>query len=84
CLALSRAVFGLIGSGSSPSAQAYVADRTEPSERQSEIAFVTSGFSFGTVVGPAFAVGVAPAAPIADVPGAAAAAMWWPDYPEFT
>ncbi|MEO1323417.1 MAG: MFS transporter, partial [Pseudomonadota bacterium] len=55
CLALSRSVFGLIGSGSSPSAQAYVADRTEPSERQSEIAFVTSGFSFGTVVGPAFA-----------------------------
>ncbi|MEM9055119.1 MAG: MFS transporter, partial [Pseudomonadota bacterium] len=48
-------VFGLIGSGSSPAAQAYVADRTEPAERQSEIAFVTSGFSFGTVVGPAFA-----------------------------
>lgn len=55
CLALSRSVFGLIGSGASPSAQAYVADRTEPSERQSEIAFVTSGFSFGTIVGPAFA-----------------------------
>ncbi len=55
CLALSRAVFGLIGSGTSPSAQAYVADRTTQAERQSEIAFVTSGFSFGTVVGPAFA-----------------------------
>ena len=55
CLALSRSVFGLIGSGSSPAAQAYVADRTAPSERQSEIAFVTSGFSFGTIVGPAFA-----------------------------
>ncbi|MEM9573505.1 MAG: MFS transporter [Pseudomonadota bacterium] len=55
CLALSRSVFGLIGSGSSPSAQAYVADRTQRAERQSEIAFVTSGFSFGTVVGPAFA-----------------------------
>jgi len=55
CLALSRTVFGLVGSGSSPAAQAYVADRTTPSERQGEIAFVTSGFSFGTVVGPAFA-----------------------------
>ncbi|MEO1553003.1 MAG: MFS transporter [Pseudomonadota bacterium] len=55
CLALSRSVFGLIGSGSSPSAQAYVADRTGPNERQRHIAFVTSGFSFGTVVGPAFA-----------------------------
>lgn len=55
CLALSRSVFGLIGSGSSPAAQAYVADRTAPAERQGEIAFVTSGFSFGTIVGPAFA-----------------------------
>ncbi|MEM8616979.1 MAG: MFS transporter, partial [Pseudomonadota bacterium] len=55
CLALSRTVFGLVGSGASPAAQAYVADRTAPAERQSEIAFVTSGFSFGTVVGPAFA-----------------------------
>lgn len=55
CLALSRAVFGLVGSGASPAAQAYVADRTKPSERQGEIAFITSGFSLGTVVGPAFA-----------------------------
>ena len=55
CLALSRTVFGLIGSGSSPAAQAYVADRTTQKERQSEIAFVTSGFSLGTVIGPAFA-----------------------------
>ncbi|MGH1421843.1 MAG: MFS transporter [Hyphomonas sp.] len=55
CLALSRCVFGIIGSGSSPAAQAYVADRTSIKERQSEIAFVTSGFSVGTVVGPAFA-----------------------------
>lgn len=55
CLALSRAVFGLIGSGANPAAQAYVADRTSRSERQSEIAFITSGFSVGTVIGPAFA-----------------------------
>ncbi|MEM6312335.1 MAG: MFS transporter [Pseudomonadota bacterium] len=55
CLALSRTVFGLVGSGASPAAQAYVADRTSPQERQSEIAFVTSGFSLGTVIGPAFA-----------------------------
>jgi MFS family permease len=55
CLALSRTVFGLVGSGSSPAAQAYVADRTSPDERQSEIAFITSGFSLGTIVGPAFA-----------------------------
>ncbi len=55
CLGLSRAVFGALGSATSPSAQAYVADRTSPEERQSSIAFVTSGFSFGTVIGPAFA-----------------------------
>lgn len=55
CLALSRSVFGLVGSGANPAAQAYVADRTSPQERQSEIAFITSGFSLGTIVGPAFA-----------------------------
>ena len=55
CLALSRCIFGLIGSGTNPAAQAYVADRTSQAERQSQIAFITSGFSVGTVIGPAFA-----------------------------
>jgi len=55
CLAMSRSIFGLLGSGTNPAAQAYVADRTSQAERQSEIAFITSGFSVGTVVGPAFA-----------------------------
>lgn len=54
-LAGSRAVFGLVGSASTPAAQAYVADRTSREERTEEIASVTSGFSVGTVVGPAFA-----------------------------
>ncbi|HCE24693.1 MAG TPA: drug:proton antiporter, partial [Hyphomonas sp.] len=55
CLAMSRSIFGLLGSGTNPAAQAYVADRTSQAERQSEIAFITSGFSVGTVIGPAFA-----------------------------
>ncbi|MEL7481898.1 MAG: MFS transporter, partial [Pseudomonadota bacterium] len=55
CLLASRSVFGLVGSGASPAAQAYVADRTTPEERTNEIASVTSGFSVGTVAGPAFA-----------------------------
>ncbi|KCZ91674.1 MFS transporter [Hyphomonas johnsonii] len=55
CLAGSRSFFGLIGSAANPAAQAYVADRTNPAERQSEIAFITSGFSVGTVIGPAIA-----------------------------
>ncbi|MEO0982728.1 MAG: MFS transporter [Pseudomonadota bacterium] len=55
CLLASRTMFGLIGSGVNPAAQAYVADRTSREERQEEIASVTAGFSVGTVAGPAFA-----------------------------
>ena len=58
-LVLSRALFGLIGSGTNPAAQAYVADRTTPEERQEEIASLTAGFSVGTIVGPAFAAAFA-------------------------
>ncbi|MEL7129646.1 MAG: MFS transporter, partial [Pseudomonadota bacterium] len=55
CLLFARSFFGLLGSGSSPAAQAYVADRTTTEERTQEIASVTSGFSVGAVAGPAFA-----------------------------
>ena len=55
CLAISRSFFGLFGSGTNPAAQAYVADRTSQAKRRDEIAFISSGFSVGTVVGPAFA-----------------------------
>lgn len=53
--ASARCIFGLFGSGVSPAAQAYVADRTTQDERQSEIALVSSGWSVGTVIGPAIA-----------------------------
>ena len=55
CLLLSRSLFGLFGSGTNPAAQAYVADRTDPSERTEEIASISAGFSVGAVAGPAFA-----------------------------
>ena len=55
CLLCSRTLFGLIGSGTNPAAQAYVADRTRRDQRTEEIASLTSGFSFGAVAGPAFA-----------------------------
>ena len=55
CFLFSRTIFGLTGSGTSPAAQAYVADRTGPEERTVEIASLTSGFSFGAVAGPAVA-----------------------------
>ena len=54
-LLFARSLFGMIGSGTSPAAQAYVADRTSPENRTQEIASVTAGFSVGTVAGPAFA-----------------------------
>ncbi len=51
----SRSLFGIFGSGTNPAAQAYVADRTNASNRTEEIAALTSGFTFGTVVGPSIA-----------------------------
>lgn len=84
CLALARSLFGLIGSAANPAAQAYVADRTSKAERQSEIAFLSSGFSVGTVIGPAFAAALAAAAGIlapalftALLAGLMAALIWW-------
>ena len=51
----SRSLFGLFGSGTNPAAQAYVADRTEAKNRTEEIATLTSGFTFGTAIGPSLA-----------------------------
>lgn len=50
-----RTLFGLFGSGTNPAAQAYVADRTSAEERTTELAALSSGFSFGAVAGPALA-----------------------------
>ena len=58
CLLFSRTLFGLVGSGTNPAAQAYVADRTRREDRTAEIASLTSGFSFGAVAGPAFAAAI--------------------------
>lgn len=84
CLALARSLFGLLGSAANPAAQAYVADRTSKAERQSEIAFLSSGFSVGSVIGPAFAaalvawVGIlSPALITAIIAGTMAAMIWW-------
>ncbi|MFN4185882.1 MAG: MFS transporter, partial [Hyphomonas sp.] len=84
CLALARSLFGLIGSAANPAAQAYVADRTSKAERQSEIAFLSSGFSVGSVIGPAFAAALvawvgmlSPALVTAVLAGTMAALVWW-------
>ncbi len=88
CLALARSLFGLIGSAANPAAQAYVADRTSKAERQSEIAFLSSGFSVGSVVGPAFAaalvglVGILAPALFTALLAALMAALIWFRLPE--
>jgi len=53
--ALSRAVFGLVGSASNPAAQAYVADRTAPADRTNALATMASASGLGTILGPAVA-----------------------------
>lgn len=50
-----RSLFGIFGSGTNPAAQAYVADRTSSRKRTEEIASLTSGFTFGTAIGPSLA-----------------------------
>jgi MFS family permease len=52
---LARSLYGLLGSGTSPAAQAYVADRTTPQERLQGMATVGSAFGLGTAVGPGIA-----------------------------
>jgi MFS family permease len=53
--ALSRAIFGLVGSASNPAAQAYVADRTAPADRTNALATMASASGLGTILGPAIA-----------------------------
>ncbi|HEY7977205.1 MAG TPA: MFS transporter [Rhizomicrobium sp.] len=51
-LVLSRCIYGTFGSGTSASAQAYVADRTAPHERLRGISIISMAFAFGTTFGP--------------------------------
>ncbi|MBI3438109.1 MAG: MFS transporter [Proteobacteria bacterium] len=51
-LVLARAVFGAFGSASSPSAQAYIADRTSTLERTVQLAGLSSAFAVGQAFGP--------------------------------
>lgn len=49
-----RSIYGIIGSGTSPAAQAYVADRTTRAERTQGVATVGAAFGLGTTFGPVF------------------------------
>ena len=48
----SRALYGLFGSGTFPSAQAYIADRTTRAERTQGLATINAAFGLGTTIGP--------------------------------
>jgi MFS family permease len=50
-----RSFNGLLGSASSPAAQAYVAERTAPADRTAAFGLLASAFGLGTIVGPALA-----------------------------
>ncbi|MCA8887066.1 MAG: MFS transporter, partial [Hyphomonadaceae bacterium] len=51
-LVLARSIFGAFGSASSPSAQAYIADRTTAFERTAQLAGLSSAFAVGQAFGP--------------------------------
>lgn len=51
-LVLARSIFGAFGSASSPSAQAYIADRTTTFERTAQLAGLSSAFAVGQAFGP--------------------------------
>lgn len=50
-----RTLYGGLGSASPPAVQAYIAARTEGSQRVSALAIIASSFGLGTIVGPALA-----------------------------
>jgi MFS family permease len=48
----SRSVFALVGSGTGPAAQAYVADRTTPIDRAPAVAMLSAAMGIGETIGP--------------------------------
>ena len=48
-----RSIFGLLGSGTGPAAQAYIADRTDRTQRTAGVALLNAAFGLGQTLGPA-------------------------------
>lgn len=57
-LMLTRSIFGLVGSATSPAAQAYIADHTPPERRTEELATLTAAFAVGQTIGPGLAAAI--------------------------
>jgi MFS family permease len=74
-LVASRCVFALVGSGTGPASQAYIADRTTAAERAPGLAMVSAAMGVGETLGPALGAALATfglVAPIYFVAGLAA------------
>ena len=82
-LIVSRCVFALIGSGTGPASQAYIADRTTTTDRAAGLALVSAAMGFGETIGPALGAALATlglVAPIyftAALAVASAGVIWW-------
>src|SRR5262245_33650857 len=82
-LIASRCVFALIGSGTGPASQAYIAERTTAAERTAGLALVSAAIGLGETLGPAMgailaAVGlVAPIYFSASLAVLSAAVIWF-------
>jgi len=78
-----RSLYGIFGSGTSPAAQAYVADRTTREERTRGVAGIGAAFGLGTTIGPGIGSALvvfglfAPFYFTAIVAFASAAAIWF-------
>ena len=78
-----RSLYGIFGSGASPAAQAYIADRTTREERTSGVATLSAAFGLGTTIGPGIGSALvvfglfAPFYFVALVAFASAAAIWY-------
>jgi len=86
-LIASRCMFALLGSGTGPGAQAYVADRTTVADRGAAVAMLNAGMGLGETVGPGVGAALAvygPTAPIYLAAGLAslAGAVIWNRLPE--
>ncbi len=87
CLIASRCVFALLGSGTGPASQAYVADRTTHAERTAGVALLNAAMGLGETVGPGFGAALAVfglAAPLyfAAAVAVASSALLWSRLPE--
>jgi MFS family permease len=58
-LVVSRCVFALIGSGTGPASQAYIAERTSAEDRAAGLALVSAAIGLGETVGPAMGAALA-------------------------